>query len=81
MLFEPTDNDPTSPIKPSTPDLNEARNNQQNEVRPIPLPRRRSLRRSSSSNSPSPTKSAGFSFENRTLVSLTSFWFKSFFNS
>jgi len=66
MLFEQSDSDPTSPIKPSSPDLENSRKNHQGETRPVPLPRRRSIRKSSNSNSSSsPIKSPGLYLDSR----------------
>lgn len=65
MLFEPNEGDPTSPIKPTNRDQNEA---QKGEGRPIPLPRRRGQQSDSGSISSSPTKSPGV--ESKLNVSL-----------
>ena len=72
MLFEQSDSDPTSPIKPSSPDLENSRKNHQGETRPVPLPRRRSIRKSSNSNSSSsPIKSPGLYLDSRGAVCFT----------
>ena len=78
MFLEPNEGDPTSPIRPTPDNRNETpppvnRNeaDQTDSSKPIPLPRRRSLRRSSSSQSPvSPTKLPGFLAERNAKVSL-----------
>lgn len=69
MLFETNENDSTAVIKPSSSDPNEAEQAHQIETRPVPLPRRRSLRRSSNSHSYIQAKSHGTTLDTKATVS------------